>query len=357
MSTNIIKINFIGQVLYIGMDVHLKSWVITILSQHLFLKKFTLAVPGPMALIEYLRKHYPGAVYRCVYEAGYSGYWIAKQLIKSGIQCLIVNPADVPQTNKQKDQKTDKMDSQKLAEYLRAGLLKGIYIPAGEELEDRSLTRIRTLTVRIQSATKNRIKSFLSFYGITITDEQVSRHWSNRYMQYIKSIKFKSPGAQYSFESLLRQLDFQRKEVLELTRRIRNLAKEDKYRTNTEKLCVIPGIGTISAMVILTELMNICRFNNVKQLRSFIGIIPSESSSGDKENKDHMTRRGNSQLKRIIIECSWVAVRTDPAMTLRFEELIKKMKKSKAIIRIARKLINRIMLILATDEQYELSVA
>ncbi len=356
MKSNIKRISFKGEELYIGMDVHNKNWMISIVSKNLFLKRYSQE-PDPSQLSKYLKKHYPEAAYKCVYEAGYSGFWIAEALQKEGIDCIIVNPADIPTTNKQKDQKTDKIDSKKLAELLRTGLLHGIYIPKAEELEDRSLLRSRSLLIRSQSATKNRIKAYLAFYGISVTDEQLSRYWAKNYIEYLKSIKFIRSSGQAAFAVLLRQLDYLREEILHVTRKIRELAATEKYKDKIERLRSIPGIGIINALTILTEVSDVSRFSSANKFRGYIGLIPKEHTSGENTNRSEMSRRGNNRLKTMLIESAWVAIRTDPAMTLAFEELVKRLKKSKAIIRIARKLANRILHILVTDEEYVFSVA
>ena len=356
MSTKINKISFKGQVLYIGMDVHLKTWHITILTRDLYLKHFSQEADAGRLII-YLKEKYPGATYKCVYEAGYTGFWLAERLNSEGIECMVVNAADIPTTNKQQNKKTDKTDSKRLAELLRSGLLNGIYIPKVEDLEDRSLLRTRAMLVRQQAAMKNRIKAFLGFYGIAITDEQAGKHWSKRYMNYLWAIRLSKQSGQQSLESLLQVVDFSREQILQLTKKIRELSQTDKYSGKVNQLITIPGIGVISAMVILTEVMDIKRFNNVNRFRGYVGLIPKEHSSGSKENKSEITRRSNKQLKTTLVESSWTAVRTEPSMTLAFELLSARMKKSRAIIRIARKISNRILHILNTGEEYVFGVA
>lgn len=356
MKSNIKRDFFKGEVLYIGMDVHKRNWMISIVTKDIFLKRFSQE-PDSERLSRTLKKLYPGAIYKCVYEAGYCGYWIAEALQKEGIDCIIVNPADIPITNKQKDQKTDKIDSRKLAELLRAGLLVGIYIPKVENLEDRFLIRTRSLLVRNQSATKNRIKASLAFYGINIDEEQLSKYWAKNYVDYLKSIKFTQSSGQEAFAALLRQLDYYRQDILYVTRKIRELARAEKYKDKVGRLITIPGIGVINALTLLTETDVIDRFGSANKFRGYIGLIPKEHSSGESVNRTSMTKRGNNRLKTMLVESAWVAVRIDPAMTLAFEELTRRLAKSKAIIRIARKLANRVLHVLVTNEEYNYSVA
>jgi len=356
MTTNINKINFKGQVLYIGLDIHKKSWTVSIFSDTLFLKTYTQDADAGI-LINYLMNHYPGARYKCVYEAGYFGFWIQHRLQSAGLECIVVHPADIPSTDKQKHNKRDSSDSRKLGQNLRAGTMGGIFIPTLEQQQDRSLVRRRAQTVQSQSRIKNRIKSFLSFYGIHISEKEAGKYWSRRYIDYLRKIELYNESGQEAFNSLLRELDFYREKTLELTRTIRALSRTGLYNYKVNLLVSIPGISMISAMTILTELMDIRRFHSQERLRSYIGLIPSERSSGEKERKTGMTTRGNRDIKRIIVESAWIAAAKDPALTMYFEELCKRMKKMRAIIRIARKLSNRIMHVLLNEEEYKLQLS
>jgi transposase len=155
-------LNFKGQNLYIGIDVHLKSWVVTVLSEQLALKKFSQP-PSVEALSKFLTTHYPEANCHSVYEAGYSGFWIHEGLIKAGIHNIVVNPSDVPQMVREKLHKTDAIDSAKLARSLRSGELKGIYIPSREVQEQRSLIRLRSSIVKDMTRDKTGLKLCYGF--------------------------------------------------------------------------------------------------------------------------------------------------------------------------------------------------
>ena len=138
MNTQINKLDFKGQNIYVGIDVHLKSWSVAILSENCCLKKFSQD-PNSSALHKFLTTNYPGASYHSVYEAGFSGFWAHDELMELGINNIVVNPADVPTMMKEKLQKTDAIDCAKLARGLRSGDLIGIYIPERDKLELRSL--------------------------------------------------------------------------------------------------------------------------------------------------------------------------------------------------------------------------
>jgi len=143
-----------------------------------------------------------------------------------------------------------------------------------------------------------------------------------------------------------------RKIIADLTRSIRSLANSEEYRQNVRLLKTVPGISTLTAMILLTELYEISRFKNLDKLCSYVGLIPDTDTSGETDRKTGITSRRNAQLRGMLIECAWVAVRKDPALLMAFTTLCKKMPKTNAIIRIARKLLNRIRYVLKNQQEY-----
>jgi len=141
--------------------------------------------------------------------------------------------------------------------------------------------------------------------------------------------------------------------IAQLTRQIRNLSRQEPYRTPVTYLDSIPGISILTAMILLTELVDMDRFRSLDHLASYVGLIPGEDSSGEQERTTGISRRRNAHLRALLIECSWTAVRKDPALLMSFQKLIKRMPKNQAIIRIARKLLNRIRYVLKNQQLYE----
>lgn len=345
------KLDFEGQQIYVGMDVHKKSWSISILTKEFEHKTFTQP-PEVDTLVNYLKRNFPGASYRSVYEAGYSGFWIHDRLQEQGVQCLVVNPADVPTKDKERTKKTDRVDCRKLARSLRNGEIEGIYVPSRPKVEDRSLIRTRHGMVRKQTRCKNQIKSILQFYGIHIPEELATGHWSKRYIAWIESVRMERASGNFALKVHLEELNNMRKIIADITRGIRTLANSEEYRQNVRLLKTVPGISTLTAMTLLTELYEISRFKNFDKLCSYVGLIPDTDSSGETDRKTGITNRRNAQLRGILIESSWVAVRKDPALLMAFNMLSKKMPKTNAIVRIARKLLNRIRYVLKNQQEY-----
>ena len=345
------KLDFAGQKIYVGMDIHKKSWSISILTDKLEHKTFTQP-PEVGTLVNYLRRNFPGASYQSVYEAGYCGFWIHDRLQEHGVQCLVVNPADVPTKDKERRSKTDRVDCRKLARNLRNGEIKGIYVPCRPKVEDRSLIRTRHSMVRKQTRCKNQIKAILQFYGIRIPEELAESHWSKRFITWIEAIRMERASGNYALKVQLEELNHKSKIIADLTRAIRLLANSEENRQNVRLLKTVPGISTLTAMTLLTELYEIARFKNLDKLCSYVGLIPDTESSGETDRKTGITSRRNAQLRSILIEIASVAVRKDPTLLMAFTTLCKKMPKTNAIVRIARKLLSRIRYVLKNQQEY-----
>lgn len=171
------RLCFKGQTIYAGIDAGKTSWEVSIHTEEFEHKTFRQP-PNPGVLARYLRRQFPGARYRCVYEAGYFGFWIHEGLTGEGMECMVVHPGDVPTTQKERMFRTNKRDARKLARGLRNGELVALYVPSRRAQADRSLVRARWGLTKKQTRCKNQIKALLSFCGIEIPEDQVGRHWS-----------------------------------------------------------------------------------------------------------------------------------------------------------------------------------
>lgn len=358
MQTKITKDSFKGQSFYVGIDYHKKSWKVTIMGEE-FEHKTLSQNPDPELLVNYLKYNFPGGNYYAVYEAGFSGFETCRKLNQLGVKCIVIHPADVPTSQKEKLQKTDKADSRKLARSLRSNEFKAIHIPEQEQEADRALVRQRFRLVKDISRTKNRVKSLLMQFGIYIPEcfsSAQTRHWSKTYLTWLKELPISQPSLRQVLDNYLKIGEQLRSELLLLNKQVRDLSQTEKYRNNLNFLLSIPGIGLMTAMTILTQIGDIFRFERLDDLCNYIGLVPSMYGSGDKMQVGKMIHRGRKELKIMLIEASWEAIRKDPALMLKFNELIKRMNKNKAIIRIARKLLSRIRFVLENQQLYSLSI-
>lgn len=354
MRTPDTKADFSGENIYVGIDTHKKSWNITALMDSLFSQTFH-SPPRAGAVYKYLKTHFPGANYYSAYEAGFAGFWPHYQLQELGINSIVVNPADIPTTGKEKIQKNDARDSRKIARCLRNGELTPIYVPLQESLDDRCLTRYRKTVSKDLVRTKIRIKSFLNLFGYNAPKDLPEGYWSKRRIQWLKDLELPS-SLRSTLNGHLRSYEDLKAKEGELKRQIKILSRTPRYRENVELLQGIPGIGETTAMTLLTELENINRFKTLDQFCSFIGLVPSTHASGEKDGTGKMTPRAQAHLRASIVESAWTAARKDPALALVYSKLCRRMNPNKAIIRIARKLLSRIRYVLKNRTPYRFGV-
>lgn len=339
---------------YIGIDVHKKSWKISVNLKDKHLKSFSMD-PSPKTLAAFMQKNYPYGIYHSVYEAGFCGFHIHEELTKLGFHNIIVSAADVPSSSKERAFKTDAIDCMKLARELSNGKLKCIYIPDKYSQEFRGLVRRREDLTHRQSNIKKKIKSCLMFYGIETPDE--FSHWSGNYINWLKTIHLRYKVGDDNLAILLEELSFTKKLISTTLKSIRR-----EYKSNNELkklidlLTTIPGIGFITAITLYSELIEINRFKKTDELPSYVGLVPSVSSSGEKEHTNGLTNRHNSHLRNLIIEAAWVAIRADPALTMAYAKFVRRMVPQKAIIRIAKKLLFRVRHVWQYQTEYRLAV-
>ncbi len=348
------KIDFSGKNLYIGLDVHKKSWHVTVLSTNICLKSFTQP-PDSVSLFNFLNTNFPGALYHSAYEAGFSGYYHHRKLKSLGINNIVVNPADIPRTDKDSHYKTDKSDSRILAESLRAGLLRKIHVfdPASEEF--RGLFRSRLALAKDIRRTKGRIKSFMAYRNIEVPSLMRNSN-SLKYLAWLEEMHFTDPNAKIQLTLLLERLVFLKEQRRKLEQQLRDIAKQ-RDKELFKLLQGVPGIGPITAFGIISEIGNISRFKGIKQLANYVGLTPRVQQSGEKERVGTITYRHNKYLRPLLIEASWQAVRTDASMLDYYQEKCLTGNSKKAIVKVARKLLSKIMYVWLNRTPYERGIA
>lgn len=350
------SLSFKNNTFFVGIDTHLKSWKVTIRNSGLELKTFSMN-PSPIELYNYLSKNYSGGSFNIVYEAGFCGFWPLRKFMELGFNCIVVNPADIPSSNKEKVVKTDPTDSRKLARELENNSLKPIYIPDVYAEQLRSLMRLRFQLVQTQTRIKNRIKMLLYNYGIVIPKEHLNNsRWSGNFITWLNSVKLSCNVGQLTLNNHLLQLQQCRANINLVLRQLRTESKNKAIEPIINSLVSVPGIAFITAMSLFTEIIDIKRFRDFDHLASFVGLVPALYSSGETEYSRGISFRHNKFLRPIIIEAAWTAIRKDPAITLVYSQLIKQMSKQKAVIKIAKKLLSRIRHVWIQKEHYQFAL-
>ena len=319
-----------------------------------FVKRYS-QVSSAKVLFDFLTKHFPDGEYHAVYESGFSGFSTYYALKEYNIDCVVTHAADVPTTQYEEVMKTDRVDALKLARSLRADEIRQIYIRKRENIDDRSVVRVRKTIQKQLGGNRSRIKHMLHCNGVKMPEifAKPNTHWSRAFIKWLKEdVALLSPTRK-SLDLLIMQVETQRSALLTATRELRNLALLDRYKDNYELLMSIPGVGTIVAMSVLTEIYDVTRFKNEKQFASYLGLIPTCHSSGDKEFHGEMTFRGNKQLGPMIIETCWVAISRDYGLGQAYIAYRRKVGPQKAIVKIARKMSNIIFSVLKNKRKYE----
>ena len=214
---------------------------------------------------------------------------------------------------------------------------------------------MRRMIIKDLSRYKIRVKHLLMSNGVEIPeqfDKRKGNNWSGAFIQWLKSDVTLLSKTRRSLDLLVGQVERMRQAQLEATRELRKLSKTERYTGDYDLLCSIPGIGGVIAMMLLTEIGDITRFRNERQFASFLGLIPTSHSSGDKTIHGEMTFRGNKELAPMMIEASWIAIRNDVGLAASFSNYCRKMVPQQAIVRIARKLANIIIAVLKTKKKY-----
>ena len=340
-----------SQRLFIGVDVHLVSWTVTVRTRDVELKTVTMAA-GCTTLEAFLRP-YMGHPLQAVYEAGYFGYVLHDFLQSLGIDCVVTPPSLIPQ-NAGNHVKTDKKDSRKLAQCLSNGELKRVYVPTVEERSARMVSRRRRQLLADRKRVQHRIKADLRFHGITIAEPRVP--WSAHYRDNLGRITFHDRWGTESFQQLLREFDHLTEQVASQTRLLAALAQTDPYRDRATLLQSIPGIGPIGAMEFLLELQDISRFRTAKALAAYLGLTPSQYSSGEHTRMGSITRTGKPSLRAQLVESSWILIAKDTVMRTRYERLKARTGGKRAIVAIARRLALIARRVLLSREPYQFGV-
>lgn len=345
-------LDFSGHTIFCGLDVHKSSWRINIRDKDFELEDYS-GDPCAENLYKHLRSRYPGAKYKIAYEAGFCGFGIERSLSKyEDVECIVVNAADVPTSDKDKKRKTDKIDARKIGRELCKGSLAGIYIPDPVMEHGRSLVRQRTRLVQDQTRCKNRIWHLLMFSGLKLDAEKPKQYWSKRFIESLRKLPLRDDGLQQSLEIAVDEYLAVRVLVLKATIYIRQLSVQSSFQPVQKLLRSIPGIGLINAMVTHTEIMDMKRYPTLDAVCDAAGIVPDTEDSGDTKKEKGITHRCNHYLRPAIVESSWTIIRKDPAMLMKYKQYCQRMAENKAIIKIAKHLLSRIRYVWLQQKEY-----
>jgi transposase len=248
-----------------------------------------------------LQREAPGEV-RCCYEAGPTGYGLQRMLRAQGIQCEVVAPSLTPVRPGSRI-KTDRRDARKLAELLRAGLLTEVHPPTESDEALRDLCRCRDdARVDILRA-RHRLSKFLLRRHCIY--RETKHHWGPRHWAWLEQVRFDDPMSQATFDIYLLAVQQLEERLARLDGQLAEYGGKDPYREPVAWLRCFRGIDTVTAVCLVAELHDFRRFRSARELASYVGLVPSERSSGERERRGSITKAGNRHVRRLLVEAAW----------------------------------------------------
>lgn len=241
-----------------------------------------------------------GPVEAC-YEAGVSGYDLYRQITACEVPCQVIAPALTPRRPGQRV-KTDRRDARKLVRLFRAGELTPIHVPDEAEEAGRDLVRCREDVRRDVLRWRHRLLKLLDRHGRLWV---AGKNWTQRHWAWIRRQQFDLPPLQRAFEATLFALEQALARLAELDKEIEALAETEPYREPVGWLRSFRGIDTLSAMVLLAEVVDFQRFRRPRELMAYLGLVPSEYSSGETQRRGALTKAGNTHARRVLVEAAW----------------------------------------------------
>ena len=294
-----------NSIVYIGLDVHKESY--TIGSYRIeddevkFVQKIKADYKMVLKYMEQLRRQYgEDTEFMCGYEAGPLGYRLYHELNNHGVACVIMAPHTLGVTNNNRV-KTDKNDARNIARSLAFRLYSEVHVPTAEDEEVKEYIRMRDDMKTILKQTKQRILAFVLRQGYKY-DEGKS-YWTIAHVKWLRLLKFEGLLQEVMAEYLI-MYDAQISKLERLDERIEELASGERYAENVKKLQCLIGVKTYTALSVIVETGDFRRFAKPDQYASFLGLVPSEDSSGESQKQGAITKAGNKQLRKLMVEAS-----------------------------------------------------
>ena len=309
--------------LYVGLDVHKESIAVAYVAQDHGAEVISLGTIGTRQcdidkLLRQLQSKSKQLVF--VYEAGPCGYWLYRYLLKKGYVCWVVAPSLIPK--KPGDRvKTDRRDARQLARLMRSGDLTPVYVPAIDDEAIRDLSRAREDTLRDLKAAKLRLKAFLLRHDIRYTGRA---NWSPAHLRWLSEVVCPTPAQQIVFQEYVQTVTEQTERLGRLELELHEQVQTWRLSPVVEALQALRGVQCTVAVTTVAELGDLTRFENPRQLMNYLGLTPSEYSSGGRRQQGSITKTGNSHARRALVEGAWAyryPAKVSRHLQLRLEKL------------------------------------
>jgi len=339
---------------FAGLDVDKKSISVTFTNHQGFIR--SLRVPySAEHLVNHVRKHFPDQKVAFAYEAGPTGYGLYDGIVAQDYPCLIASPSMIPKAPGQRV-KTNRLDSRGISENLRGGQLKSIHVPSVLYRELRHLTQLRDTFVSELVAMKQRIKSLLLMEGLEFPPAPAGSQWSFMVKAKLRKLPCSST-VRFKLDQLLDSLEFNEKQIVKTTQQIRRFCQNDPELSQCiEYVVSVSGIGQIVASQLLARIGDWRELKNVRQLGGFLGLVPSEYSTGERTDRGSITHSGDPRLRSKLIQAAWSAIRKDGELREFFRSVCqthaRPVASRVAIVAVARKLTVLVSVVLMKQRPY-----
>ena len=290
------------QIRYLGLDVH-KATIAVAIAEEAGAPTSYGSIPNEASAIRKLmtRLGDPAVELRVAYEAGPTGYALHRQLAKLGIDCLVAAPSLIPKRAGDKV-KTDRRDALKLARLLRSGDLTRVWVPDAAHEALRSLVRARADAKADQLRAKHRLSKFLLRLGCW--PPMGVRNWTQRYMAWLRQLEFEHLPDRVVFAEYVAEVTAAGERIKRLEAALHQCAQSSSQVTLIRALQAFRGIGFITAVTLVAEAGDLRRFRTAPQFMAYVGVVPSESSSGGKQQRGPITKTGNRLLRHVLGEAA-----------------------------------------------------
>src|SRR2546428_6425547 len=312
-----------SRTLSVGLDVHKESIAVAYVAQDHGAEVVSLGTIGTRQcdidkLLRHLQAKSPQLVF--VYEAGPCGYWLYRYLMNKGYVCWVVAPSLIPK--KPGDRvKSDRRDALQLARLMRSGALTPVYVPAVDDEAIRDLSRAREETLRDLQAAKLRLKAFLLRHDIRYTGRA---NWSPAHLRWLSEVLCPTPAQHIVFQEYVQTVTEQTERLGRLELELHEQVQTWRLHPVVEALQALRGVQCTVAVTTVAELGDLTRFDNPRQLMNYLGLTPSEYSSGARRQQGSITKTGNTHARRALVEGAWAyryPAKVSRHLQLRLEKL------------------------------------
>jgi transposase len=290
--------------LFIGMDVHKDSIAVAYVAQDHGAEVTYLGIIGTrQGDIDHLIRKMQSKANHLIFvdEAGPCGYWLYRYLSQKGYDCWVVAPSLIPK--KPSDRvKTDRRDAVQLARLARSGDLTAVYVPKVEDEAIRDLTRAREDAISDLKDAKLRLKAFLLRHDIRYAGRA---NWGAAHLRWLSEVVCPTPAQQIVFQEYVRAVNEHSERLQRLEQELQDHVKTWRLYPVVEALQALRGVQFTVAVTLVAEMGDLTRFESPRELMKFMGLIPSEYSSGERRRQGAITKAGNTHARRVLVEGAW----------------------------------------------------